>query len=324
MSKTQQNAQSKSPLGGGEKAEASGSNRILYALLIVLVGVFIWKMASQEEKTQTIDVDISSPKDVLLDLTEESTSPNVEVEIQEADFKEVTSTPTEEDITRTANTEMNTSSSSSEVNSESFTYSEVEETQASYDVGNTQEYGNDSHYDSGNTVNDDFSYIYTSKVEIPQGSYAGMDNEGFARTNNVNIDVEVNQFDGATGTLQRIPEEEIFASNTISNIAEPSFSPPVKKEIQYPTFSNNVNEDRGEEYPSTGIAYGTEAYPLKDTLAWHPYESLAYKREEKETFVAEKVRTMPTADDLEPYIPPSTLGDRDTRMGFGVVIRPNK
>jgi hypothetical protein len=47
-------------------------------------------------------------------------------------------------------------------------------------------------------------------------------------------------------------------------------------------------------------------------------------KEEKEIFVNEKVRKMPTARDLKQYIPPSTLGDKDTRMGYGVVIRPRK
>jgi hypothetical protein len=94
--------------------------------------------------------------------------------------------------------------------------------------------------------------------------------------------------------------------------------------VVYENIPSSINSNSVKEYPNTEIPYGTEVYLLDDTLGWHPYESLAYLRDKKEFFVAKKVRDIPTARDLEQYIPPNTLGDRDTRMGYGVVIRPRK
>ncbi len=78
----------------------------------------------------------------------------------------------------------------------------------------------------------------------------------------------------------------------------------------------------GTIIPHSGIPYGSELYPLKDTLPWHPYISLAYIKEEKETFVAEKVRRMPTYGSMKPMGVPGSMGAINNKIDYGVAINP--
>ncbi len=78
----------------------------------------------------------------------------------------------------------------------------------------------------------------------------------------------------------------------------------------------------GSIIPHSGIPYGTDMFPLRDTLPWHPYISLAYIKEEKEVFVAEKVRKFRTIGDAKPLQNPGSLGDVNHKIDYGVAIRP--
>jgi len=317
MSKIQKNAQPKKPLGGGEKAGASEDNRVLYAILIILTAFFVWKMLSHEEKIHSIDIDKTTPDEIIQDITATESesdlsptaalepSPNVEVEIREVE------------------------STGEVLASQEETFSAVNSNPISNDVATYSTSSNDNVISSNDTytsadVSDDFIYIYTSSVEMPSGSFAGRDNQGFARSTNVDVAVEVSRFDGSTGGLVNIPEEDFNSTSSTARDYSLALGTPVASDVSYPTYSSNENSASNTTYPNTGITYGTETYPLQDTLPWHPYESLAYLKEEEEVFVAEKVRKFPRAEDLIPDVPANTLGDRDTRMGFGVVIRPNK
>ncbi len=321
MSKTQPNAQSKKPLGGGEKAESSSNNRILYAVLALLVIIFVWRMTSQEDQTQAISKKDSSPSN-LYDGMDENT-PNVDVEIVEADYG--TNVQPKKHSTSSQTDNGASSANNQEAGNKNPSIASTVQPSASIQPSKKKKNVSSSNESPAN-VEDNYQYIYTDKVDMPLGTFNGLDADGFARTGNnrVDVDVAVSRFDGKTGRLVQVPDSQLDLNLTQKpEVIEPTFNPrsePIVASTPKPQRARGNSDD----YPTTGIPYGSEAYPLKDTLPWHPYESLAYIREEKEVFVAEKVRNMPTADDLEPYIPPSTLGDRDTRMGFGVVIRPNR
>ena len=151
----------------------------------------------------------------------------------------------------------------------------------------------------------DYNYIFAGGVSVPEGTFVGMDNEGYAILQKKRARALIGA--GMAQAQTTILHDDFYLKGG-SVINESIHSTAAKT----------------KEYPSTGIPYGSETFPLDDTLEWHPYESLAYLKEEKKTYVAKKVREMPTPRDLMPYIPPSTLGDKDTRMGYGVVIRPRK
>ncbi len=87
-------------------------------------------------------------------------------------------------------------------------------------------------------------------------------------------------------------------------------------------FEDVLFDNDGTIIPHSGVSYGDEFYPLRDTLPWHPYISLAYIKEEKEVFVAEKVRKMPTYDKSNPLQTPGSMGDRHGKIDYGVTINP--
>lgn len=301
MSNLNQDTQPKMPLGSGAKAGARSENRILYVLLFVLIGVFFWKVSSDDDGTKTISQNNLIVSSIAYEEVLSTTNPNVDVEIMDADLLEM-----KKDI------------SSKQKNKEGAFGEQGENTnvQKSY---NLKEMPITKNNGFENISAYDYNYIFAGNVNVPEGTFAGIDSDGFARL--MEKKKTRTLIGGHMAYTESIMPDEFYTKggSAIQNNNVSSFTR-INGEMSSP---GNANE-RGGKYPSTGIPYGTEDYPLDDTLDWHPYESLAYLREQKKVYVAEKVRAMPTARDLEPYIPPSTLGDRDTRMGYGVVIRPRR
>lgn len=302
MSNLNQDAQPNKPLGSGAQAGVASENRILYVLLFVLIGVFFWKVSSDDNETKTIAKDDFMMSSIEYEEVLSTTNPNVDVEIMDADLL--------------AKAESNTP----EQNNDEITPEKSKINPDFYKSYNLKQMPitNDDGFD--NIPAYDYNYIFAGNINVPEGTFAGIDNEGFAmlrerkRTRSL--------IGGGIAQAQHILPDEFYPKGGSSVYTDKS-SPNTYTTGEAGSSSNTFTKQTAD-YPSTGIPYGIDTYPLDDTLDWHPYESLAYKRDKKKAFVAKKVMEMPSARDLEPYIPPSTLGDRDTRMGYGVVIRPRR
>lgn len=314
MSFNKVEAQSKKSLGSDKMADATRTNHILYGLLAVLIAIFIWK-ASSGDTSETMDIpkrEISVPLPLNNDdeIAEKTLNPNIEVEIKEAAI------PGKETLATSVSME---ASSPANINKAKHT---------GLENGNAiQHYFSDTR-----EIDEDYSYIFTNEVEMEQGTYRGLDPDGFAitKTSPFGERQYVTTYDiNLTPIFEdRVGRSKIGIRKTPQRRTPQAAKAPVsvsKKEQPVATVTKVEEEkEKASETSNTLIHYGKVAHPLEEDLTLHPYESLPYLREEKENFVAEKVKTVPTPDDLEPHIHPSTLGDRDTRMGFGVVVRPNR
>ena len=290
MSNLNQDTQPKKPLGDGAKAGATSENRILYILLFVLIAVFFWKVSSDDDITKTIAQDNPIKPSIKYEEVTNTFNPNVDVEIMDADLLAITkvdASEQKEDKEQKQNKDIPEESTINPDFYKSFNLKQMPIT-------------NDGGFD--NIPAYDYNYIFSGDINVPEGTFIGMDDNGYAilrekRTRTL--------LGGGMEQAQIALADEFYPKG--GNIVYEST----------PSNTSKINE-----YPNKMIS--SETYPLDDNLVGqHPSESSIYLREQK-GILAEKVKETPTFRDLEQYIPPSTLGDKDTRMGYGVVIRPRK
>lgn len=301
MSNLNQSTQSK-PLGDGVKAGTTTENRILYVLLFVLIAVFFWKVASDDNEIMDIKQDKHIQPPVEYEEVISTTNSNVDVEIMDADLLVTTA---EVSTVEKKQDKKNNIPKKRKTNPDFYKSYNLKQ----MPITNGDGFDNIPAYD--------YNYIFAGDVNVPEGTFVGMDDEGFA----ILMEKKKRALLGGVAQVQTALPDEFYpkGENVVHNNSNHSNLNTISSTSPSGNGSSRKNEDS-----NTGVSYGDAAYPLEDTLGWHPYESLAYPKEEKKVYVAKKVRDMPTPRDLEPYIPPSTLGDKDTRMGYGVVIRPRK
>ncbi len=329
----------------------------LFAGLAILVGLFIWGVSNNDSKN--LSQDNTSIKDIVKDDAQANISATItEVE----DDKTMASTSSKRKSSASKRTSGTNSSStkskrSSGTNTSSSSTAKNTQTRSKTSSSSTSIASNNSKPSSRKASSskrsiknnvaftiDQEAIQYFSTIEAQKQASA-------FQKSNTNTDIVTSIENGkvylssknelsitstsSTSEFNQEFNQEFTATITDENNPVPSRDLSTLKGIKTSNEDDKeINIDDlfedvlfaadGTIIPHSGIGYGDDLFPLRDTLPWHPYISLAYIKEEKETFVCEKVRKFPKLGDQNPIQIPGSLGELNNKIDYGVAINPNK
>jgi hypothetical protein len=166
MSNLNQAAQPNKPLGSGAKAAATSENRILYVLLFVLIGIFFWKVSIDDDATKTITQNDSVMPSVKYEEVISNVNPNVEVEIMDADLLVATEINASEQ--KDNKNKKDDIPEKSKINPDFYKSYNLKQ----MPITNNDGFDNISAYD--------YNYIFAVAINVLEGTFIGIDDNGFA------------------------------------------------------------------------------------------------------------------------------------------------